>query len=80
MFNIIGLPERFEPDAVQHNPDTLASAFLNTEAYRQANSENASILYLVGNKGAGKSAIISKINKEHSPRSKIIYYNNTFAN
>jgi len=79
MFNIIELPERFEPDAVQHDPDTLASSFLKTEAYRQANSEKASILYLVGNKGAGKSAIISKINKEHSPRAKIIYYKKWFS-
>lgn len=79
MLNIIGLPERFEPDAVQHDPDTLASAFLKTEAYRQANSVTTSILYLVGNKGAGKSAIINKIYKERSPRAIIFYYKNWFS-
>lgn len=79
MFNFIGLPERFEPDAVQHNPDTLVSAFLKTESYRQANSEDASILYLVGNKGAGKSAIINKIHKDRYPRAIIFYYRDWFA-
>lgn len=75
MYNIIGLPEYFKRETTQRK---VSSAFLETEAYQQALSINTPILYVVGNKGTGKSTVLNKILLDNPSDVLLFYFKEKF--
>jgi len=75
MYSIIGLPKHFTRETTQHK---ITTAFLPTEAYEQALSTKTPILYIVGNKGTGKSTILNKILIDNSPNVLLFYFKEKF--
>jgi hypothetical protein len=75
MYNIIGLPEYFKRETTHRK---VSTAFLSTEAYEQALSDNTPILYIEGNKGTGKSTILNKILQDNSTNVLFFFFKEKF--
>ena len=74
MYSIIGLPDKFkEETTLQYGNETSAS-FLETSSYSSSVSKEKPVLYIIGNKGAGKSAVLSKIYTENKDSAIVIYF------
>jgi hypothetical protein len=64
--SILGLQEQFDPEATSMTDELLEFVFIPTNTYQSTISPKKILLFLVGNKGTGKSTVIQKILHESS--------------
>lgn len=74
MYSILDLPDKFKEETTLQYGDEISSTFLETSSYTSSVSTEKPILYLLGNKGAGKSAVLSKIFTDNKNNTIIIYF------
>lgn len=74
IYNIEDLIEYYMEEATYETRGNLHPVFIETTAYKQADSKNIPILYLLGNKGVGKSSVLNKIAHDNSPDNLYFYF------